>query len=349
VNRMGKSPFSWLDRQNASAAQIEAEIASFESRNEIRLHWIAKHHLTDGSGIANDPFPRIEEHDGYLFGILYVPSNTTDTFAQFDELVFVATHDEIFGAYTRTDTSTADWPALFESSSSARVFDQSGDEGGRSIVRTLKTVVKQLLRDVENFADVVLGISATIGQYGNADGDVLADTHALSHRQRRKLNRAAQEQREPVSRLRREVPLMRRVIVETETVLNQLATDVIDLNTDASGSQRQLFARDLEIFISDLYVDARHATSVVNDIEDRLEHLIDYLKQLRAEETVAASRFTGAIASIMLVPTFIVGLYGQNFDQMPERSWDHGYLFSWGLILVVTIGQVWFFRKRRWI
>ena len=80
-----------------------------------------------------------------------------------------------------------------------------------------------------------------------------------------------------------------------------------------------------------------------------MTHLIDYLKQLRAEETVAASRFTGAIASIMLVPTFIVGLYGQNFDQLPETDWDYGYLFSWGLILLVTIGQVWFFRKRRWI
>jgi magnesium transporter len=51
----------------------------------------------------------------------------------------------------------------------------------------------------------------------------------------------------------------------------------------------------------------------------------------------------------MLVPTFIVGLYGQNFDQLPERDWDYGYLFSWGLILLVTIGQVWFFRRRRWI
>lgn len=346
---MNQAPFSWLERQGATVDQIEAAIAVFESRNGIRLHWIAKHHLLDGSGIADDPFPRIEEHDGYLFGILYVPSNTGDTYAQFDELVFVATHDEIFGAFSRTETSTAGWPELFELSSSAKIFAGNNDTGGQSIVRTLKTVVKQLLNDVENFADVVYGISATIGQYGNVRGDVLADTHVLTHRQRRALHRAAQEQRESVARLRREVPLMRRVIVETETVLNQLATDVIDLKSDASGGQRQLFARDLEIFVSDLYVDARHATSVVNDIDDRLAHLIDYLKQLRAEETVAASRFTGAIASIMLVPTFIVGLYGQNFDQMPERSWDHGYLFSWGLILLVTIGQVWFFRKRRWI
>lgn len=346
---MNKVSHSWLDRQQSSIVQIETGIAEFEIRNQISLHWIAKHHLIDGSGIADDPFPRIEEHDGYLFGILYVPSNTADTFAQFDELVFVATHDEIFAAYSRRDSSAENWPSLFESSSSNQIFAGNEDRGGQSIVRTLKTVVKQLLRDVENFADVVHGISLTIGQSDGADGEFLADTGTMSHRQRRELHRAAQEQREFVMRLRREVPLMRRVIIETESVLNQLATDVIDLKTGATEVQRQLFARDLEIFISDLYVDARHATSVANDIEDRLTHLADYLKQLRDEETVAASRFTGAIASIMLVPTFIVGLYGQNFEELPEFSWEYGWRFSWGLIILVTVGQIWFFRKRRWI
>ncbi len=75
----------------------------------------------------------------------------------------------------------------------------------------------------------------------------------------------------------------------------------------------------------------------------------DYLKQLKDDENVAANRFTGAIASIMLLPTFIVGLYGQNFGHIPELGWKHGYLFSWITIAIVTIGQVWFFKRRKWI
>jgi magnesium transporter len=84
-------------------------------------------------------------------------------------------------------------------------------------------------------------------------------------------------------------------------------------------------------------------------IDDRLAVIHDYMKQLKDDENVAANRFTGAIASIMLVPTFIVGLYGQNFVNLPETSWRFGYLFSWGVIAVVTIGQVWYFKRRRWI
>ena len=55
------------------------------------------------------------------------------------------------------------------------------------------------------------------------------------------------------------------------------------------------------------------------------------------------------IASLLLVPTFIVGLYGQNFRDMPELHWGLGYWWSWGLIIVTTIAQLAFFRWKRWI
>jgi magnesium transporter len=52
---------------------------------------------------------------------------------------------------------------------------------------------------------------------------------------------------------------------------------------------------------------------------------------------------------LLLVPTFIVGLYGQNFRHMPELHWAWGYWWSWGLIIATTIGQLAFFRWKRWI
>jgi magnesium transporter len=56
------------------------------------------------------------------------------------------------------------------------------------------------------------------------------------------------------------------------------------------------------------------------------------------------------IASVLLVPTFIVGLYGQNFQHhFPEIHWQYGYLWSWFLIVATTAVQLWFFRRKRWI
>jgi len=55
------------------------------------------------------------------------------------------------------------------------------------------------------------------------------------------------------------------------------------------------------------------------------------------------------VASLLLVPTFIVGLYGQNFRDIPELRWGWGYGWSWLLIVVTTVLQVWYFRRKRWI
>ena len=56
-----------------------------------------------------------------------------------------------------------------------------------------------------------------------------------------------------------------------------------------------------------------------------------------------------AVASVLLVPTFIVGLYGQNFRDMPEYHWRFGYAWSWGLIIVSTVAQLIYFRRKGWL
>ena len=55
------------------------------------------------------------------------------------------------------------------------------------------------------------------------------------------------------------------------------------------------------------------------------------------------------VASVLLLPTFIVGLYGQNFKHIPELAWAQGYGWSWAVILVTTSLQLWYFRRKRWI
>jgi magnesium transporter len=55
------------------------------------------------------------------------------------------------------------------------------------------------------------------------------------------------------------------------------------------------------------------------------------------------------IASVLLVPTFIVGLYGQNLHGSPEEHWRFGYAWSWGLIIVVTVIQLAYYKRKKWI
>ena len=70
--------------------------------------------------------------------------------------------------------------------------------------------------------------------------------------------------------------------------------------------------------------------------------------QVANDQNEVMKRLT-VIASCLLLPTFIVGLYGQNLRGSPELHWGFGYWWSWSLIIVTTIAQLVFFRRKGWV
>ena len=55
------------------------------------------------------------------------------------------------------------------------------------------------------------------------------------------------------------------------------------------------------------------------------------------------------ISTIFMPLTFIVGVYGMNFDFMPELKMRYGYYYIWGLMLVVTAGMIFYFKSKKWM
>jgi magnesium transporter len=55
------------------------------------------------------------------------------------------------------------------------------------------------------------------------------------------------------------------------------------------------------------------------------------------------------IFSVIFIPlTFIAGIYGTNFDVVPELHYEYSYFIMWGIMLAVAIGMLIYFRKRKW-
>lgn len=54
-------------------------------------------------------------------------------------------------------------------------------------------------------------------------------------------------------------------------------------------------------------------------------------------------------STIFLPLTFIAGIYGMNFEHMPELGWKWAYPLLWSLFLVVAAGMFWLFRKKNWL
>lgn len=54
------------------------------------------------------------------------------------------------------------------------------------------------------------------------------------------------------------------------------------------------------------------------------------------------------VATIFIPLTFIAGIYGMNFSNMPELEWKYGYLGIWMIIVSVFLGMIIYFRRKKW-
>jgi magnesium transporter len=98
---------------------------------------------------------------------------------------------------------------------------------------------------------------------------------------------------------------------------------------------------------------------VYDDLQRVSEHLanLDSLLDGALQANVAAigmrqnedMRKLAAGAALVAVPTLIAGVYGMNFDEMPELHWSVGYPMSLGMMGLTSILLYWQFKKRKWL
>ena len=327
----------------------------------IKVHPAAVKHLKSTIQTKTIPFPRLEKHDGYLFGIVYLPSNVTNPSADFDVIVFVATHEQVVASIIKHKTSEINWEEVQAKLSD---YDRNDDtpDGGQFILNLFRETVNKLLKDATNIKDDIekqvyeettsddVSSLKELGQMSIPE-QLTTNPADLSKKRRESLLKRLNKLAAPLATVTGEMTQMMRVAVETESILFKLSTDdeALDLKKDQDGKERELFSKDLEIYMADSWEQCRILVATLEEIKSLIKAVDNLTSHLSDEENVAAGRFTGAIASIMLLPTFIVGLYGQNFASMPETDWQHGYLFSWGAIIFLTLSQIIFFKVKKWI
>ena len=154
----------------------------------------------------------------------------------------------------------------------------------------------------------------------------------------------AEKVRTRLSHLRHDMLRIRRTVAPTRDAVRRVVDDRIELEG------YELFPPEVDVHFSDVYDKLLRAAEGLELSRDLVGGVRDYAQsKISIDQNEVTKRLT-AIASLLLVPTFIVGVYGQNFHHhFPELDWQYGYLWSWGLIVVTTIGQLWYFRRKRWI
>ena len=99
------------------------------------------------------------------------------------------------------------------------------------------------------------------------------------------------------------------------------------------------------------------------DVYDHLVRVADLAESYRDLVTGALDAYLSAqsnrmneimktltlMSTVMLPLTFIAGVYGMNYENMPELKWRYGYPFALGLMAAVGVAIVVWFRRRKWV
>jgi magnesium transporter len=110
----------------------------------------------------------------------------------------------------------------------------------------------------------------------------------------------------------------------------------------------EVFPHDVEVALNAAYDKFLRASDGLDLARDLLAGVRDYSQAKIANDQNEVMKRLTVIASLLLLPTFIVGLYGQNFKDIPELHWGFGYGYVWALIVVTTLLQLWWFRRKNW-
>jgi magnesium transporter len=262
----------------------------------------------------DEPRPRIESHGDYILGILLLPIGVPDEDRlYYQEVDFIATLDVLV---TVSKTPPGEQP-----------FDPQNAKEACRAHDGVGMYVYHLLEEVaEGFLDVVDAIDDEIDTLEDA---VPVETPAEVGRR--------------IRALRHDLLGIRRTLAPTRDAVRKIVDDRIELD------EGELFPRDAEIALGNAFDKLLRASEGLDAARDSLAGIRDYLQGKIANDQNEVMKRLTVVASLLLLPTFIVGLYGQNFIHIPEYHWAFGYWWSWAWIIATTIAQLAYFRWKRWI
>ena len=268
--------------------------------------------LAAPAAVGRAPRPLFEGHGSYVFGVLVAMLPLPEEHdVSYQEVCIVATPERLLTVRKTPPRGPAYDPSALE-------------------VATADTVVGLLIhRLADDVADTYLDLLDAI--YAEIDEleDHIDEMRAGAVRLR-------------LSELRHELLHRRRTVSATRGALRKVLDGRIEVGDHA------LFPSDVERLFGDTYDTLVRVTEELDIARDLLSSVRDHLQSKIAENQNEVGKKLTVIASLVLVPSLVVGFYGQNFtDEFDNRFWTLG--FSTGLIMASTAIQLALFRWRRWI
>ena len=138
--------------------------------------------------------------------------------------------------------------------------------------------------------------------------------------------------------LKRELIFLRRSVWPMREVVNTMLRDDHDL-----------VGEEVKIFLRDLYDHTIHVIDTVETLRDIVAGMLEVYLSSVSNKLNQVMKVLTVMSSIFIPLTFVAGVYGMNFQNMPELQWQYGYPLVMVGMLVVAVGLLGLFYKKEWL
>jgi magnesium transporter len=309
MSKRGHVAATWIDLLDPSAEEVRDKAPKELEDSAIERLLAPPEH-------EDEPRPTLQGHGDYVFGVLLVAvavPDEDDVFYQ--EIDLVITRDTLLTVRKTPPGNRAACDVAI-----VKKTVKADDSAGMMAYRLVDEIA-------ERYLDLVDALDEEI--------DELEDKVE---------NQPAEQTRTRISALRHDLLHIRRTLSPMRDAVRRVIDGVVDVEEGP-----EVFPKDVEVAFNAAYDKLMRAFDGLELSRDLLASVRDYHQSKIANDQNEVMKRLTVIASLLLLPTFIVGLYGQNFVNIPELRWHLGYLYVWGVILVTTAMQLWWFRRARWI
>jgi magnesium transporter len=111
----------------------------------------------------------------------------------------------------------------------------------------------------------------------------------------------------------------------------------------------EFMGQTVKIYLRDVYDHTIQVIETVETLRVMLGSMLDIYMSTISNKMNEVMKVLTIIATIFIPLTFIAGIYGMNFEYMPELSLTNGYFIVLIVMLIIALYMIYFFKKKKWL
>ena len=159
---------------------------------------------------------------------------------------------------------------------------------------------------------------------------------AIDHQLMKKLSR---DTLETIYDLKHDMLDYRRLISPLKEIINKLQKE----------EETQIIQESTIIYLKDLFDHVVQVNDTIDTYREMLASFIDFYMMLNSNAMNEVVKTLTIISTIFIPLTFIAGVYGMNFDNMPELHWKYGYFVVLSCMVALVVVLLSCFKRKKWL